>query len=249
MFQQGRLKDKFALITGAGSGIGFHIAKEFLAQGANVGVHYHHSREGAERLLGIAQKDRCKLLQADFSESHQVLRLWDEFLGWSGTIDILVNNAGEVTKPVPLSKLTEEILDKTFQINMKAPILLSQVAVEVMKQKGWGRIVNISSIGVKFGGGPMTAHYSASKAALEAVMFSFAKEGASHNILVNAIRAGVTDTPLHQKMGRTDLSERTKLIPLGRMAQPEEIAHAALFLASEESSFITGSILSVAGGE
>ena len=116
------------------------------------------------------------------------------------------------------------------------------------KQKS-GRIINVSSIGVKFGGSPNTVHYSASKAALEALTRSFSKIGAPDNVLVNAIRAGVTDTPIHSKLGRKDLSRRSGMIPLGRMADPEEISQAVLFLASDQSSYITGSIIPVSGGE
>jgi 3-oxoacyl-[acyl-carrier protein] reductase len=244
-----KLKDKCVLVTGASGGIGFQIAQQFLQRGARVGVHYCQSREGAEELARNFPADRCAIFQADFSESRQVRVLWDKYIAWAGAISVLVNNAGDASVPMPLGKFSEDVWDRAFQINLKAPVILSQAAMKVMQEASWGRIINISSIGVKYGGGVTSAHYSASKAALEAITLSFAKEGAPHNILVNAIRAGVTDTSIHEKMGRKDLAGRAQLIPLKRVAQPDEIANMVLFLASEESSFITGGILPVAGGE
>ncbi len=237
------------LVTGASSGIGFQVACDFLRKGAVVGAHYRHNKEGALKLLEYAQYGRCQLFQADFTHSADVLRLWDEFITWSQGIDVLVNNAGEAVAPVPLDELSEDAWDSAFQVNVKAPFMLSRAALSHMAEQRSGRIINISSVGVKFGGGITTAHYSASKAALEATTMSFAKAGAPVNVLVNAIRAGVTDTPLHEKMGRSDMSQRIGLIPLRRLALPSEISEAVLFLASERSSYITGTILTVAGGE
>lgn len=243
------MKDKRILVTGASGGIGFQIACDFLKRGASVGAHYCHNQAGARRLLDYAAPGQCQIFQADFSHSDDVLRLWDEFMNWSGRIDVLVNNAGEATQPAPIDELTEAAWDKTFQVNLKAPFLLSRAALSVMSKQCSGRIINISSIGVKFGGSPVTVHYSASKAALEAITKSFAKAGAPFNVLVNAVQAGVTDTPLHKKVGKTDLSRRISLVPLKRLAKPSEISNMVLFLASEESSYITGTVVSVAGGE
>ena len=192
---------------------------------------------------------RCQIFQADFFTSQEIRQLWQEFLMWSGTIHILVNNAGVIVQPQPLDQLSEEAWDRTFQVNVKAPLILSQAVLPTMQENTWGRIINISSIGVKFGGGSSTAHYSASKSTLELMTHAFAKIGAPHNVLVNAIRAGVTDTGFHQQFGRSDLSERAQLIPLKRVASPREIAEVALFLSSEASSYMTGGIIPVAGGE
>lgn len=244
-----RTESKRILVTGASSGIGFQVAHDFLKLGTSVGAHYCHNQAGARRLLDYAAPEQCQIFQADFSRSEEVLRLWDEFMTWGGRIDVLVNNAGEATQPASMNELTEHAWDKTFQVNVKAPFLLSRAALSVMSKQRSGRIINISSIGVKFGGSPVTVHYSASKAALEAITKSFAKAGAPFNVLVNVVQAGVTKTPLHEKIGRTDLSERIALIPLKRLAEPREISNVVLFLASEESSFITGTVVSVSGGE
>ena len=243
------MKGKRVLVTGASSGIGSQVAADFLSKGAVVGAHYRHNQEGVKKLLEHAERGQCGIFQADFSRSAEVLRLWDEFINWSQGIDVLVNNAGELDAAAPLEELDEDTWDRTFQVNVKAPFLLSRAALSIMSKQRSGRIVNISSIGVKFGGGVSTVHYSASKAALEALTNSFAKAAAPFNVLVNTVRAGVTDTPLHEKVGRHDMSRRTALIPLKRLAKPSEISEAVLFLASEKSSYISGSVLTVAGGE
>ena len=148
-----KLEGKKALVTGASSGIGNQIAQAFLEQGAQVGLHYRQNRAGAEALMSQFSEDRCQIFQADFSVSQEVRRLWQEFLMWSGTIHILVNNAGTVAQPQPLDQLSEEAWDSTFQVNVKAPLILSQAVLPTMQENAWGRIINISSIGVKFGVG------------------------------------------------------------------------------------------------
>jgi NAD(P)-dependent dehydrogenase (short-subunit alcohol dehydrogenase family) len=249
MKDKNQLKNKYVLVTGASSGIGFQIAKDFLLEGAFVGVHYCNNLKGAKRTLKYAKNKQCKIFKSDFSSSKEVSALWNEFILWSkGRIDILVNNASFV-KPMPLENLSEEEWDRTFQVNLKAAFQLSRAAFSIMSKKKNGRIINISSGGWKYGGGKDTVHYSASKAALEALTMAFAKMGAPHNVLVNAIRPGATKTPFHKKIGRNDLSARINLVPLKRLAKPSEISNAVLFLASSKSSFITNTIIDVAGGE
>ena len=249
MKDKNQLKNKYVLVTGASSGIGFQIAKDFLLEGAFVGVHYCNNLKGAKRLLKYAKSKQCKIFKSDFSSSKEISDLWNEFILWSkGRIDVLVNNASFI-KYVPLENLSEEEWDKTFQVNLKAAFQLSRAAFPIMSKKKNGRIINISSGGWKYGGGKTTVHYGASKAALEALTIAFAKRGAPHNVLVNAIRPGATKTPFHKKIGRNDLSARVNLIPLKRLAKPSEISNAVLFLASSKSSFITNTIISVAGGE
>jgi NAD(P)-dependent dehydrogenase (short-subunit alcohol dehydrogenase family) len=242
-------KGKYALVTGASGGIGFQIASRMLEEGAAVGAHYNANPAHVERLLSMASPGQCKAFRSELSDPRQVTELWEQFLRWAGSIDILVNCAAEVTRAAPTADPTTEQWERAFRVNVIAPFTLSRVAMSEMRKRRSGRIINISSIGVKFGGGAGTVHYSASKAALEAVTISLAKEGAPDNVLVNAIRAGVVDTSLHGKLGRSDLSDRIKTIPLKRPAEAREIAEAVLFLASPSSSYITGTVLPVSGGE
>ena len=249
MKDKNQLKNKYVLVTGASSGIGFQIAKDFLLEGAFVGIHYSKNLKGAKRLLKYGKNNQCKIFKSDFSNSNEISTLWNEFSLWSkGRIDVLVNNASFV-KPMSLENLSEEEWDKTFQVNLKAAFQLSREAFSIMSKKKNGRIINISSGGWKYGGGRDTIHYSVSKAALEALTIAFAKRGAPHNVLVNAIRPGATKTPFHKKIGRKDLSARTNLVPLKRLAKPSEISNTVLFLAGSKSSFITNTIINVTGGE
>jgi len=249
MKEKNQLKNKHILVTGASSGIGFQIAKDFLLEGAFVGIHYSKNLKGAKRLLKYGKNNQCKIFKSDFSNSNEISTLWNEFSLWSkGRIDVLVNNASFV-KPMSLENLSEEEWDKTFQVNLKAAFQLSREAFSIMSKKKNGRIINISSGGWKYGGGRDTIHYSVSKAALEALTIAFAKRGAPHNVLVNAIRPGATKTPFHKKIGRKDLSARTNLVPLKRLAKPSEISNTVLFLAGSKSSFITNTIINVTGGE
>ena len=251
MKDKNQLKNKYVLVTGASSGIGFQIAKDFLLEGAFVGVHYHDNLNGAKRILKFAKNKQCKLFKSDFSKSEEVSALWNEFIQWSkGHVDILVNNASFV-KPLSLENLSEEEWDKTFQVNLKAAFQLSRTAFSIMSKKKNGRIINISSGGWTYGGNKTNFHYGASKAALEALTMEFAKIGASHNVLVNTIRPGATETPGHIQRypNARDISARANLVPLKRMAKPSEISNMVLFLASGKSSFITNTIMKVSGGE
>ena len=251
MRNKNQLKNKYVLVTGASSGIGFQIAKDFLLEGAFVGVHYCNNLKGAKRTLKYAKNKHCKIFKSDFSSFKEVSALWNEFTLWSkGHIDVLVNNANFV-RYIHFENLSEEEWDKTFQVNLKAAFQLSRAAFPIMSKKKNGRIINISSGGWKYGGGKATVHFGASKAALEALTMAFAKIGAPHNVLVNVIRPGATKTPgyLQRYPDPSDFSARVNLIPLKRLAKPSEISNMVLFLASSKSSFTTNTIISVAGGE
>lgn len=240
---------KVALVTGAGSGIGFAIASRLLAAGAKVALHYRSSSDGIDMLTANFGENQCYPLQADFAIPGSSEEVFRAFWSWEQRIDILVNNAALIEPVGSIDEIGEKDLIRMMQVNFATPFLLTKMFISQMRQARNGRIASISSIGVKYAGSPQTAHYMASKAALEAGMMALAKAAASDGILVNIVRAGVTRTEAHERLGRHDLASRQALIPLGRAAEAHEIAEAVMFLVSPLNTYITGAILPVAGGE
>ncbi len=243
------LEDKIALVTGASGDIGYAISAQLLAAGARVALHYHSSEQGLQQLLAQYGDQRCRLVQADFSTQASSTILFDFVWSWQHRIDVFVNNAALIERVESIEEIDEKDLTRMMQVNFVTPFLLSKMIVGKMRQTHSGRVVSVSSIGVKYAGSPQTAHYMASKAASEAGMLALAKSAASDGVLVNIVRAGVTRTQAHKKLGRHDLAAREKLIPLGRAAEPDEIAEAVFFLVSPHNTYVTGVILPVAGGE
>ncbi|MBI2339339.1 MAG: SDR family oxidoreductase [Deltaproteobacteria bacterium] len=239
---------KTVLITGAGSGIGLASVRQLLKEGYRVIAHYHSS---SPELLQQKEEhpERLFLIRKDFLAPGSAAELWREVEKIGHGIDILINNAAVIPDPAPLVSLTEKALDDVLRVNLKVPFLLAQRVLPGMMERRWGRIINISSIGIKFGGGSQTAHYAISKAALEALTRTLQRAGSPYHITVNSLRAGVTNTKMHTSVPKKNLEERINLIPLKRMAEPDEIAHAILFLIAEKSGYIAGSTLTAAGGE
>lgn len=236
---------KTALITGANGGIGIAMVKLFLESGYKVFAHYYRNK----RHLDEITNKNLFVIQANLSVSIEADKLFDIVLSKTKLVNILINNAGIYNPVDNFINLNLNLLDEALNINLKTPFLLSKRFIDTMKEFKEGRIVNISSIGVKYGGSPTSMPYTISKAALESMTLSFAKEGAKYNILVNALRLGVVDTDIHDVGVLKDMNKRIDMIPLKRMAKPEEIAEYVLFLASEKSKFTTGSIMTIAGGE
>ena len=250
------IENRKVLITGASSGIGASMAKLFASYGAVVGLHYRSGKEKATNLLKEIRENsgKAELFQGNLVEQSVRKNLVTSFVNTFGRIDVLINNAGGFHGYVysHFSELDEKSWDYTFDLNVKAPFYLSASAFQHMKETGGGRIINISSVSVKYGGSARNSHYAAAKAALESLTRAFAREGAKYNILVNSIRGGIIDTPMQVKIkGYTEeqFKERVSLIPLKRIGQPIDIARMALFLASESGDFITGEIFTVAGGD
>jgi NAD(P)-dependent dehydrogenase (short-subunit alcohol dehydrogenase family) len=245
------IRDKKVLITGASGGIGAAMAELFALHGAVVGIHYHKGEEKARRLREAIEGrgGRAECFGADLLESGERMGLIPRFIDTFGTIDVLINNAGGIIGNSHFLELDEESWIKTLALNTLAPFFLAQQAFAYMMRHAGGRIINISSISAKYGGSPTSLHYGAAKAALEAIAVGLARQGASHNILVNSIRPGVIETPFHRKSPKANMDERIKLIPLGRMGQPLDVARLALFLASEAGDYITGQIFTVSGGD
>ena len=251
MSMLGGLKNKRVLITGASGGIGQSISRLFAGSGAKVGIHYNQNRNDAEALALEIRKNNGEAVcfQADLL-SQSSLSLFEDFVLRFGGIDVLVNNAGAVFGFKEFLDLDESSWRDTHKINSEVPFFLSQKAFAHMKDHSGGKIINISSIAVKYGGSSKSLHYGAAKAALEAMTIGLARAGAPYNILVNVIRAGFIDTSFHEKLGtEKDTTNRINLIPLKRAGKPEDVADMVLFLASESGDFITGEVLTIAGGD
>lgn len=247
------IKGKRVLVTGASSGIGASIAKLFASYGAFVGLHYRKSKLQA---MGVLREwknvgGKMEIFQGDLLKSTVRKKLIKSFVEVFGGIDILINNAGGIYNYKHFSEIDENSWDNTFNLNTKAPFFLSVDAFEYMKKQRWGRIINITTTGVKYVGAK-SMHYTASKAALDTLTLGFAREGAQYNILVNSIRCGVIDTTMHKRIdgySEEQFQKRISLIPLKRIGMPIYVARMALFLASECGDFITGEIFTVAGGD
>ena len=246
-----KLKDKVAVVTGASKGIGASIAKYFAAEGAKVVVNYASSKEGADRVVkAITENGGIAIaVKADVSNEADVTRLFEETKKAFGKLDILVNNA-VFQSYLPIDQATVEAFHQHFNVNVLGPVLTIQAALKAFGDKG-GNIINISSGASKYPL-PGASLYSATKAALDAITIALSKELGAKNIRINSILPGATETEGATSAGVTKGSEYEKLFvahtPLGRRGQPEDIAKAAVFLASDDAAWITGEQISVSGG-
>ncbi len=245
-----KLKDKVAIVTGASKGIGASIAKHLAAEGAAVVVNYAASKEGADRVVAqiTRQGGRAIAVQANVAKQAEIDRLFSETKKAFGRLDILVNNAG-IYEFSPLEGVTEEHFHKQFDVNVLGLILASKAAVRHFDAAG-GSIINISS-GASTLTPANTSVYSATKAAVDAVTRSLAKELGPRNIRVNSINPGMVETEGVHAGGFAESDFRKQLeaqTPLGRIGQPQDIAPAAVFLASRDAAWITGETLVIAGG-
>ncbi|SDE79914.1 3-oxoacyl-[acyl-carrier protein] reductase [Mucilaginibacter pineti] len=246
-----KLKNKVAVVTGASKGIGASIAKHFAAAGAKVVVNYASSKEGADKVVkeitdngGIAIA-----VQADVSKEADVTRLFDETKKAFGSLDILVNNAVSQGY-APIEQISAADFHQSFNVNVLGSILTIQAALKLFGDKG-GNIINISSGASKYPL-PNASLYSATKAALDAFTIALSKELGAKNVRINSILPGATETEGATSAGVTAGSEYEKMFiantPLGRRGQPEDIAKAVVFLASDDAAWITGEQISVSGG-
>ncbi|MBR3870703.1 MAG: 3-oxoacyl-ACP reductase FabG [Clostridia bacterium] len=230
------------LITGGSRGIGAAIAEKFAAQGDTVVINYRTNDAAAQ---AVAQKTGALAIKADVSDSADVTAMFDEIRKKVGKVDVLVNNAGVEWEGL-LTDMTEDEWDKLFDVNVKGAFLCSKAAIGDMLSKKCGRIINVSSMwGIA--GASCEVAYSASKAALIGFTKALAKELAPSKITVNAVAPGCVDTDMMKHYTEDEMKDIISEIPLGRMADPREIADAVYFLS--QSSFITGEVLSVNGGQ
>ena len=241
---------KVAIVTGASKGIGAAIARRFGEAGAAVAVNYASDKAGAARVVEQIKRDGGKAvsIQANVSKSADVKRLFAETKATLGAPCILVNNAGVFTFP-PLEAVTEEEFHRQFDTNVLGTLLATQEAVTAFNGEG-GSVINISTIS-SINPVPSSVVYSASKSAVDSITKALAKELGDRKIRVNAIAPGMTETEGFKTLGITlETAKAIGLpIPLGRLGQPEDIARVALFLASDQSSWLTGERITASGGQ
>jgi len=246
-----KLDGKVALVTGASKGIGASIAEHLAAEGAAVVVNYANSKAGAEAVVArINQKGgKAVAIQGDVSQPQDIERLFSETKKVYKKLDVLVNNAG-IYEFAPLEAITPEHIQKHFNVNVAGLLLTTKEAVKLMGPQG-GSIVNIGSI-VGPMPAPQASTYSASKAAVDAITVSLSQELGPRKIRVNSLDPGTVETEglraagLHEGEFREQMEKTT---PLGRIAQPDDIALAATFLASDDARWITGQVIVAAGGK
>jgi len=243
------LAKKVALVTGASRGIGRGIALEMAREGADVVVNYTRSEQEAKEVGRSIEAlgRRVVVVKADVSRAGEVEMMRKQVLKKFGGVDILVNNAG-VHHHLKSWEIDDAEWRRVLSVNLDGVFLCSKAFSHEMRAKKWGRIINISSI-IAFTGTDHEAHYGASKAAVVGLTKSLALELAGYEITVNAIAPGWIKTDMTSGMTPEENKRTLQLIPLGRMGQPEDIAHVAVFLASEKASFITGQTIHVNGGE
>jgi 3-oxoacyl-[acyl-carrier protein] reductase len=245
-----KLSDKVAVVTGASKGIGAGIAKGLAAEGAAVVVNYATSKEDAERVVSeiVAREGRAVAIQGDVANAHDVQRIFAETAKAFGRVDVLVNNAG-IYQFATLGEITEEQFHRQFNTNVLGLILTTQEAVKHFGPGG-GTIINIGSTASQLTP-PTTAVYTATKGAVDAVTRVLAKELGAKNIRVNSINPGLVETEgTHAAgvIGSEFQKQYQSQTPLGRIAQPEDIAPIAVFLASQDSGWLTGETLLASGG-
>ena len=237
-----------ALVTGGASGIGREISLAYARKGWDVLCLYRASAAEAAGLAGEIQAlgRACETTRVDLADADATAAFAAGLR--QRRIDALVNNAGSYVAPKPFQELTDDDLTVAFRLNVFAPTILCGAVFDGMRQRGFGRIVNISSVAAKYGGSAVSLHYGQAKRALEGLTRTLGREGAGVGVLANTVRPGVVDTPFHTKFPK-DMGKRAAMIPAKRLALPGEVAGIVVFLGSEDNSYITRECIAVAGGE
>ena len=243
-----RLSNKVAIITGGSRGIGYATAEAFVREGAAVILTAStpaNAEAAAEKLRSTYPGAVVDGISPDLTSLSSVQKAVDQIIKEYGRIDILVNNAG-ISESTPLDAYTEELFDKVMDLNVKGVFNTTRAVVPYMEQQGSGVILNTSSM-VSITGQPSGFAYPASKFAVNGMTVSLARELGPKGIRVNAVAPGITETDMMKAVPQEVIQPMIDRIPLRRLGQPEDIANAFVFLASDEASYITGVVLSVDG--
>lgn len=242
------LKDSVVIVTGGSRGIGFATVQAFLKEGATV-ILCASRQETADKAVAQLKEADCAAkvegIWPNLSSLTEVKAAFDRVAEKYGRIDVLVNNAG-VSENTPFSNYTEETFEKVMDLNVKGTFHCTRAVTEIMEKQGGGVILNTSSM-VSISGQPSGVAYPASKFAVNGFTVSLARELGPKGIRVNAVAPGITETDMMKAVSRDVIEPMIARIPLRRLGQPEDIANAFVFLASEKASYITGVILSVDG--
>jgi 3-oxoacyl-[acyl-carrier protein] reductase len=240
------IKGRVALVTGAGQGIGKAIALKLATYGATVVINDINKKAEETAAEIVKEGGKSMAIIADVSSAKDVERMIKETLEVYGQIDILVNNAG-ITRDSLLMRMEEDSWDKVLEIDLKSVFLCSRAIIRQMLRQRYGRIINIASIVGQIGNAGQT-NYAAAKAGVIGFSRALAKEVAAKGITVNAIAPGFIETEMTKKLNEQQRQELAKNIPMGSLGSPEDVAGAALFLASDAARYLTGQVITIDGG-
>ena len=246
------LTGRVLLITGASTGIGAAVARGLAAEGAHIAAHYNRS-EGEARAVADAIKaagGAIHLVKGDLSDSGETRRVVEAGVEALGGIDILINNAGSLIQRTPFEELSDELIDKVLDLNVRSVIAASQAALPHLERRGGGSIINVGSIAGVGGGGPGASIYGAAKGFVHNLTRHLAGLLAAKKIRVNAVAPGVIATPFHAATPPERMEAMRQTIPMGRVGTADDVAGAFLYLASDRmSGYVTGQIIHVNGGQ
>ena len=246
------LRDRIAVVTGAGGGIGRAAAIELARRGATVAVNYRRSRAGADALVSELRRNGAvaEAFACDVTRATDVGDMFRKIDAWFGRVDILVNNAGDLIERRAVTAMSEELYREVMDVNVLTALLCTQAVVEGMKSRRSGAIINMSSLAAHNGGGPGAFIYAASKAAIIGMTRGMARELAAHNVRVNCVAPGLIGaTEFHARFTPPDaFAAAEKTVPLGRAGTPEEVARVIAFLASDDASYLVGETIEINGG-
>jgi NAD(P)-dependent dehydrogenase (short-subunit alcohol dehydrogenase family) len=243
-------EQRVAIVTGANKGLGLAVAENFVKEGKKVVFVIRNKanlEQTRQRFQQEALQKQVMFIQLDVSDINGIKSAVNEVLNEWGRIDILVNNAG-IRFETPIEEIDEEEWDQVLSVNLKSTFFFSQAVIPAMKERGWGRIINMSSIGGQ--AGPLTsgAHYSASKAGQIALSKVFARSLAPYGITVNTVAPAAIRTPEMDKMDPAKLAQMVETIPLRRVGEPREVSDLVSYLTSDTGGFTTGATFDINGG-